>query len=79
MKNTKLQSSTAPAGQNSGKSYSLRRVADGLWVSSPTNTLTDVPGLRACFGTKWGDASELDREATKARLEVIHGELEVVG
>lgn len=58
------------------KSYSLK-LQNGLWVSSPTNTTTDIPALRASFGTKWGSPEETNRDATKARLENIHGPLTV--
>lgn len=59
------------------KSYSLKLQNSNLWISSPTHTTTAVPALRASFGTKWGNPEEQNRDATRERLEKIHGPLTV--
>lgn len=61
------------------KSYFLKLQESNppRWVSSPTHTTTDIPALRASFGTKWGNPEEQNRDSTKARLEKIHGPLMV--
>src|SRR6188474_3266979 len=50
------------------------RLADGRWVSSPTNTVTDNPNLAGVFtATDDESAAEL-----RAAMERLHGPLELV-
>lgn len=50
------------------------QLPNGHWVSSPVNTTTTVKAQRAAFGTRWSPPETHNREATKARLEAIHGQ-----
>src|SRR6202011_2638481 len=52
----------------------MLRLADGRWVSSPTNTVTDNPNLAGVFTA----ADDESAAQLRGAMERLHGPLEVV-